>query len=59
MKLITDLATLAENHSPHQVDRLAYHVGLLESHLRHHILLLEIVDQEVRQLTLELNKEQA
>jgi hypothetical protein len=59
MKFITDLAAVAANYSDNQAERLAFHVGMLEAHLRDHILLVEVLEQEVRQLNLELSKEQA
>jgi hypothetical protein len=57
MTALENFAQLANKYSDDPRTRLAYHVGLLQGHIRKQDHLIAILEQEVRQLTLEINQE--
>jgi hypothetical protein len=59
MTALENFAQLAAKHSNNQADRLAFHVGMLEAHIRYQDQLLETFQQELDQIIIELSKEQA
>ena len=59
MTALENFTQLAAKYSDNQADRLAYHVGLLEAHIRHQDDLLETFRQEFDQIIIELTREQA
>jgi hypothetical protein len=59
MTALENFTQLAAKYSDNQADRLAYHVGLLEAHIRHQDQLLETFQQELDQIIIEMHKEQA
>jgi hypothetical protein len=59
MNTLQTLEALAAAYSDDPRTRLAYHVGLLQGHIRKQDHLIEILEQEVRQLILEINQEKA
>ena len=59
MTTLENFEQLAAKFSDNQADRLAYHVGLLEAHIRHQDDLLETFQQELDQIIVELTKEQS
>ena len=59
MNTLQTLEALAAAYSDDPRTRLAYHVGLLQGHIRKQDNLIAILEQEIRQLTLEINQEQS
>jgi hypothetical protein len=59
MNTLQTLEALAAKYSDDPRNRLAFHVGMLEAHIRSQDRLIEILEQEVRQLILEINQEKA
>jgi hypothetical protein len=59
MNTLQTFEALAATYSDDPRTRLAYHVGLLQGHIRKQDHLIAILEQEIRQLTLEINQEQA
>jgi hypothetical protein len=59
MNTLQALEALAARYSDDPRTRLAYHVGLLQGHIRKQDHLIAILEQEIRQLTLEINQEQS
>jgi hypothetical protein len=59
MNTLQTLEALAAKYSDDPRTRLAYHVGLLQGHIRSQDHLIAILEQEIRQLTLEINQEQS
>ena len=59
MNTLQTFEALASAYSDDPRTRLAYHVGLLQGHIRKQDHLIAILEQEIRQLTLEINREQA
>jgi hypothetical protein len=59
MTALENFTQLAAKYSDNQANRLAYHVGLLEAHIRHQDQLLETFQQELDQIIIEMHKEQA
>jgi len=59
MNTLQTFEALAVRYSDDPRTRLAYHVGLLQGHIRKQDHLIAILEQEIRQLTLEINQEQA
>ena len=59
MNTLQTFEALAASYSDDPRTRLAFHVGLLQGHIRKQYHLIAILEQEIRQLTLELSKEQA
>lgn len=59
MNTLQEFEALAAAYSDDPRIRLAFHVGLLQGHIRSQDHLIAILELEIRQLTLELSKEQA
>jgi hypothetical protein len=59
MNTLQTFEALAAKYSDDPRTRLAYHVGLLQGHIRKQDHLIAILEQENRQLTLEINQEQS
>ena len=59
MNTLQTFEALAAKYSDDPRTRLAYHVGLLQGHIRSQDHLIAILEQEIRQLTLEINQEQS
>jgi hypothetical protein len=59
MNTLQTFEALAAKYSDDPRTRLAYHVGLLQGHIRKQDHLIAILEQEIRQLTLEINQEQS
>ena len=59
MQILEKFTQLAAKYSDNQADRLAYHVGLLEAHIRHQEELLETFQQEYDQIITQIHKEQS
>jgi hypothetical protein len=59
MTALENFSQLAAKYSDNQADRLAYHVGLLEAHIKHQDELLATFQQEFEQIIFEMNKEQS
>ena len=59
MTVLENFAQLAAKYSSNPRDRLAFHVGLLEAHIRSQDELLETFKQELDQIVLELLQEQS
>ena len=59
MTVLENFAQLAAKYSSNPRDRLAFHVGLLESHIRSQDALLETFQQELDQILIELTQEQS
>ena len=59
MTTLENFTQLAAKYSDNQADRLAYHVGLLEAHIRHQDDLLETFRQEFDQIIIAMRKEQS
>ena len=59
MSKLQEFEALAAAYSDDPRTRLAFHVGLLQGHIRKQDHLIAILEQEIRQLTLEINQEQA
>jgi hypothetical protein len=66
MTALENFAQLAAKYSEDPRNRLAFHVGMLEAHIRKQeeiaqqlFHLIGILEQENRQLTLEINQEQS
>jgi hypothetical protein len=59
MTALENFAQLANKYSEDPRTRLAFHVGMLEAHIRSQDRLIEILEQEVRQLIIEINQEKA
>jgi len=59
MNTLQAFEALAATYSDDPRTRLAYHVGLLQGHIRKQDHLIAILEQEIRQLTLEINQEQS
>jgi hypothetical protein len=55
---LEQMETAAAKYSDDPRTRLAYHVGMLEAHIRSQNYLIEVLEQEVRQLIIEINQEQ-
>jgi len=59
MTALENFEQLAVKYSDNQADRLAYHVGLLEAHIRHQEELLATFQQEYDQIIIQIHKEQS
>ena len=59
MNTLQTFEALAAKYSDDPRTRLAYHVGLLQGHIRKQDHLIAILEQEIRQLTLEIYQEQS
>ena len=59
MSKLQEFEALAAAYSDDPRTRMAFHLGLLQGHIRSQDHLIEILEQEIRQLTLEINQEQA
>ena len=59
MSTLETFTKLAAMHSTNQADRLAFHVGLLEEHIKAQDRLLDTFTQELDQIILELSQEKA
>ena len=59
MTVLENFAQLAAKYSSNPRDRLAFHVGLLEAHIRSQDALLETFQQELDQIIIELSQEQS
>jgi hypothetical protein len=59
MTALENFKQLAAKYSDNQADRLAYHVGLLEAHIRYQEELLETFQGEFDQIIIQMNKEQS
>ena len=59
MTVLENFALLAAKYSSNPRDRLAFHVGLLEAHIRSQDALLETFQQELDQIIIELTQEQS
>jgi hypothetical protein len=59
MNKLQEFEALAAAYSDEPRTRLAFHLGLLQGHIRSQDHLIAILEQEIRQLTLEINQEQA
>ena len=59
MTVLENFAQLAAKYSSNPRDRLAFHVGLLEAHIRSQDALLETFQQELDQILIELSQEQS
>ena len=59
MTVLENFAQLAAKYSSNPRDRLAFHVGLLEAHIRSQDELLETFQQELDQILIELTQEQS
>ena len=59
MNTLQAFEALAAKYSDDPRTRLAYHVGLLQGHIRKQDHLIAILEQEIRQLILEINQEKA
>ena len=59
MTVLENFAQLAAKYSSNPRDRLAFHVGLLEAHIRNQDALLETFKQELDQILIELSQEQS
>ena len=59
MTALENLSQLAAKYSDNQADRLAYHVGLLEAHIRYQNELLETFQGEFDQIIIQMNKDQS
>lgn len=59
MNTLQTFEALASAYSDDPRTRLAYHLGLLQGHIRSQDHLIAILELEIRQLILELSKEQA
>jgi hypothetical protein len=59
MTVLENFAQLAAKYSSNPRDRLAFHVGLLEAHIRSQDALLETFQQELDQILIELTQEQS
>ena len=59
MTVLENFAQLAAKYSSNPRDRLAFHVGLLEAHIRSQDALLETFKQELDQILIELTQEQS
>jgi hypothetical protein len=57
MNTLQAFEALAATYSDDPRTRLAYHVGLLQGHIRKQDHLIAILEQEIRQLSLEINQE--
>jgi len=57
MTALENFEQLATKYSDDPRTRLAYHVGLLQGHIRKQDHLIAILEQEIRQLSLEINQE--
>ena len=54
---LDQMNAVATKYSEDPRNRLAFHVGMLEAHIRSQDRLIEILEQEVRQLIIEINQE--
>jgi hypothetical protein len=59
MNTLQAFESLAATYSDDPRTRLAYHVGLLQGHIRSQDHTIAILQQEISQLIIELSKEQA
>jgi hypothetical protein len=59
MNTLQTFEALAATYSDDPRTRLAYHVGLLQGYIRKQDHLIAILEQEIRQLILEINQEQS
>ena len=59
MNKLQEFEALAAAYSDDPRTRLAFHLGLLQGHIRSQDHLIAILELEIRQMTLELSKEQA
>jgi hypothetical protein len=59
MNTLQTFEALAAKYSDDPRTRLAYHVGLLQGHIRKQDHLIAILEQEISQLINELNQEKA
>lgn len=59
MNKLQEFEAFAAAYSDDPQTRMAYHLGLLQGHIRSQDHLIAILELEIRQLTLELSKEQA
>lgn len=59
MTVLENFAQLAASHSNNQADRLAFHIGMLEAHIRSQDDLLKTFQQELDQILIELSQEQS
>ena len=59
MTVLENFAQLAAKYSSNPRDRLAFHVGLLEAHIRSQDEVLKTFQQELNLLLIELTQEQA
>jgi hypothetical protein len=59
MNTLQAFEALAATYSDDPRTRLAYHVGLLQGHIRSQDHTIAILQQEISQLIIELSKEQA
>ena len=58
MTNLEKFAQLAAAHSTNQADRLAFHIGLLEAHIKEQDSLLETFQQELDQIIIDISQEQ-
>jgi hypothetical protein len=59
MNALQTYEELAAKYSDNQADRLSYHLGMLEGHIRSQDHTIAILQQEISQLINELLQEQA
>jgi hypothetical protein len=57
MNTLQTFEALAAKYSDDPRTRLAFHVGMLEAHIRSQDRLIAILEQEIRQLIIEINQE--